>query len=273
MNVRRQDGSDRPVEGTNPQTGRTGLSDAALYLAMWSGPRNISTAMMRSWGNRPDTIVCDEPLYAHYLMQTRAPHPGIDEILAHHETDWRKVVDALTAPLPPGKRIFYQKHMAHHLLPSVGREWLSRLRHAFLIREPREMLTSLVKITPNVTLMDTGLPQQVEIIRRVQDETGSLPPIVDARDVLMNPPAMLRALCAAVGVTFTTAMLSWPPGRRKTDGVWARYWYAAVEKSTGFEPYRPKDEPVPPSCRSLLPEAERLYRWMHERRLRPDTGD
>ncbi|HEX6984335.1 MAG TPA: hypothetical protein VF170_03110, partial [Planctomycetaceae bacterium] len=143
---------------------------APLRLAVWSGPRNISTAMMRSWGNRSDTVVVDEPLYAHYLKVTRLPHPGADEVLAHHESDWRKVAEFLTGPVPGGKRIFYQKHMAHHLLPEIGRDWLSRLTHVFLIRDPKEMLTSLMKVLPEPRVEDTGLPQQVELFERVRDE-------------------------------------------------------------------------------------------------------
>ena len=138
----------------------TGSSEAPRHIAMWSGPRNISTAMLRSWGNRQDTFVCDEPLYAHYLEQTGLDHPGAREVIEHHETDWRKVVRWLTGPVPEGRRLFYQKHMAHHLLPDIGREWLTDLTHCFLIREPREMLTSLIRKTTQPTLEDTRLPQQ-----------------------------------------------------------------------------------------------------------------
>src|SRR3954454_15226397 len=157
-----------------------------LRIAMWSGPRNISTALMRSWGNRPDTVVCDEPLYAHYLRQTGIAHPGAAEVIAHHESDWRKAVAALVGEVPDGKAIFYQKHMAHHLLPQVGRDWLGQVTHAFLIRDPREMLTSLLRILPNPTLPDTGLPQQQEIFAWVRAHTGRVPPVVDAREILEN---------------------------------------------------------------------------------------
>src|SRR5438034_1279920 len=134
-----------------------------IRIAMWSGPRNISTAMMRAWGNRSDTFVCDEPLYAHYLLKTGVVHPGRDEVIAHHETDWRKVIAWLTGPVPEAKSIFYQKHMTHHLLPEIDRGWLTLLTHCFLIRDPREVLLSLSKVIPNPRLEDTGLPQQVEI--------------------------------------------------------------------------------------------------------------
>jgi hypothetical protein len=241
----------------------------ALRIAMWSGPRNISTALMRSWGNRPDTFVCDEPFYALYLVQTRIAHPGADEVIRHQENDWRKAADWLTGPIPEGKTIFYQKHMAHHLLPNMGRDWLDRVTNCFLIREPREMLTSLLHFLPEPTLADTGLPQQVEIFRQVQQRTGRTPPVVDARDVLDQPRRILTLLCDALNVPFTEAMLSWPPGRRSTDGIWAKYWYAAVEKTTTFQPYSPKNDAIPDSLRGLHERCDELYHQLYPQRLRP----
>lgn len=240
-----------------------------IRVAMWSGPRNISTAMLRSWGNRPDTVVCDEPLYAHYLRETGLDHPGADEVIRHHENDWRNVVDWLTGPVPEGKAVFYQKHMAHHLLPRIDRGWLDRVSNAFLIREPREMLTSLVKVLPNPTLADTGLAQQVEIFDQVRSRTGVTPPVVDSRDVLEHPRAMLGALCDTLGLEFTDTMLAWPPGKRSTDGVWAKYWYDSVETSTSFGPYKRKSETVPDNLLELLDRCESLYGTLHEHRLRP----
>jgi hypothetical protein len=237
------------------------------HIAVWSGPRNISTALMRSWGNRPDTFVCDEPLYAHYLLKTGIAHPGAEEVIRHHETDWRKVADWLTGPIPAGKTIFYQKHMTHHLLPEIERGWLDRLQHAFLIREPREVITSFVRIAGTPRLEDTGYPQQLAIFEDVQKRTGKRPPVVDARDVLQDPPRMLKLLCEALEVEFLPAMLSWPPGPRETDGIWARHWYDAVLKTTTFGPYKPKDEPVPPHLLGLLEEADAIYRQLSECRL------
>lgn len=239
-----------------------------IRIAMWSGPRNISTAMMRAWENRPDAIVCDEPLYAHYLRATGVEHPGRDEVIAFHESDWRKVVARLLGPIPDGKRIYYQKHMAHHLLPEIDREWLRSLTHAMLIRHPAEMLTSLSRVIPEPKLTDTGLPQQLEVVQLVEDLTGHAPPIVDSRDVLENPRRMLGVLCEALDVPFDDAMLHWPPGRRETDGIWAKHWYAAVEQSTGFEPYKPRAEPVPDRLAPLMGECLKLYEVLHERRLR-----
>jgi hypothetical protein len=237
-------------------------------IAMWSGPRNISTAMMRAWGNRPDTLVCDEPLYAHYLQQTGLPHPGAEEVVACHECDWRKVVRWLTGPLPSGKAIFYQKHMAHHLLPHIGRDWLDGLTNCFLIRDPRDVLASLSDFLPRPRLADTGLPQQVEIFERLRS-SERVPPVLDAQDVLAQPRAMLEELCRQVEVDFSEAMLEWPAGPRATDGVWARYWYQRVEASTGFLPERAEKKPIPHGLDALLEDCLPLYEQLARYRLQP----
>ena len=235
---------------------------------MWSGPRNVSTALMRSWGNRDDTVVVDEPLYAHYLAVTGRPHPGREQVIAHHETDWRRVVEMLLAPQPAGTRIFYQKQMSHHLLPDIGRQWLSQMTHAFLIREPRAMLASLSGKLEQFTLADTGLPQQVEIFDHVLEATGRVPPVVDSADLLAEPEAMLRRLCDALGVPFSERMLAWPPGRRETDGIWAPWWYSRVEESTGFEkqPAQPL-APLPEELRAIEGQCRPLYERLWDHRL------
>lgn len=242
---------------------------AELRLAMWSGPRNISTALMRAWENRSDSTVCDEPLYAHYLAVTGVDHPGREEIIERGETDWQKVADWLIGPIPNGQQVFYQKHMAHHLLPSIERGWLDGLTHAFLIRDPREMLTSLIQIYPDASLDDTGLPQQVELMRWVREKTGEVPAILDSRDVLEHPRSLLEQLCARVGVSFEESMLSWPGGPRPTDGVWAKHWYAAVERTTGFQPYQPKPDPVPEELEQVYEACQLLYDQLYALRLQP----
>lgn len=241
-------------------------------IAMWSGPRNVSTALMRSWGNRPDTHVWDEPFYAYYLTRRDVAHPGRDEVVREHETDWRRVVERLTGPIPDGKIVFYQKQMAHHLLPEIDRGWLDRVTHCFLIRDPREMLTSLVKQLPEPTLADTGLPQQLEIFEAVREKTGRVPPVVDSRDLLEDPGRMLKLLCRAVEIEFATEMLAWPPGPRRTDGVWAKHWYESVERSTGFKPYAPKPDPLPPELGGLHGQCVEHYEKLHRRRLGAAEG-
>jgi hypothetical protein len=240
-----------------------------LRLAMWSGPRNLSTAFMRSWGNREDTLVVDEPFYAHYLDCTGLDHPGRNEVIAAHERDWRRVVTALLAPVPEGVEILYQKQMSHHLLPHMGREWLGSVTHAFLIRDPQPMLASLGEKLGEFDLLATGLPQQVEIFDHVVRSTGRIPPVVDAADLLEAPGPMLRALCSALEVEFSPRMLSWPPGPRATDGVWAKYWYERVEQSTGFEP-QAADEPAMLAGHpaAIEKECRPLYAKLREHRLR-----
>lgn len=242
-------------------------SPIPLRLAMWSGPRNISTAMMRSWGNRPDTVVWDEPLYACYLARTGRKHPGAAEVIAHDETDWRKVVARILGEVPDEKSIFFHKQMAHHLLPEIDCGWLAEVTNCFLIRDPGEMLTSFIKQVPDVTLFDTGLPQQVDIFEQVRQATGTIPPVLDARDVLQHPRQMLGRLCEAVGVPFREEMLSWPPGRRETDGIWAKHWYATVEQSTTFRPYRLKTERVPPHLYALHEQCLEFYDRLATHRL------
>jgi hypothetical protein len=239
-----------------------------VRIAMWSGPRNISTALMRSWGARADTHVTDEPLYAHYLRATGLDHPGRDEIVAAYETDWRKVVDRLTGPVPEGNRIWYQKQMTHHLLPDMGRRWVLRLTNAFLIREPGAVILSYSKVRPELTAEELGLPQQSELFELLRSESGRVPPVVDSFDLLEDPERVLALLCEAVAVPFDPAMLSWEPGPRPTDGLWAPHWYASVERSTGFGPPRPRTEPVPERYQALYRECQEHYERLAEHRLR-----
>jgi Sulfotransferase domain len=223
---------------------------------MWSGPRTVSTALMRAWENRPDTVVTDEPLYAFYLTATGLDHPGRDEVIASQPPDWRVVLRELTtAPLPPGVTIYYQKHMTHHLLPQVDRPALAWLRHAFLIRDPRSLLASYARVRSAPTLADLGLRQQAEIF----EEFGG--PVLDSADLLAAPEPALRALCAALGVPFSAAMLSWPPGPRASDGVWAPYWYDSVRRSTGFVPVTGPVTPpsLDPALEPLLEECMPYY--------------
>lgn len=240
---------------------------APLRIAMWSGPRNISTAFMRSFGNRPDTYVCDEPFYARYLQVTGAPHPGRDEVIASQDTDWRRVVAMLTGPVPGGRAVFYQKHMAHHLLPDMGRDWLDEVTNCFLIRDPKAMLLSLDAKYPEPALVDTGLPQQREIFERVRARTGRVPPVVDAGDLLRDPRGLLARLCGVLGIPFTDRMLAWPPGPRPTDGVWAPHWYDAVWRSTGFQPLRESTAPLPARLAALYQQCREHYEALYAYRL------
>lgn len=240
----------------------------ATHIAMWSGPRNISTAMMRAWGNREDTFVCDEPLYAFYLASTGLPHPAAAEIIRRHEPDWCKVVDWLTGKVPQNKAVFYQKQMVHHLLPEVPRDWLAGLTNCFLIRDPAEVIASYVRKNGDPAAEDIGFPQQASLFDWVRSHTDQTPPVLDSRDVLENPRRMLGLLCETLHLPFFEAMLSWPAGLRDTDGIWAEHWYAEVARSTTFAPYRPRREPVPPHLRGLHDVCQEHYQRLYEHRLR-----
>ncbi|HJT46322.1 MAG TPA: hypothetical protein VJ721_08650 [Chthoniobacterales bacterium] len=239
-----------------------------IRIAMWSGPRNISTAMMRAWGNRADTAVIDEPFYAYYLERTGKEHPVAAEVIAAGETDWRTIARQLTkAAVPGGKPIFYQKHMTHHLLPEMGQEWIAELTNCFLIRDPREVILSYIKKNPDPVLEDLGFVQQCEIFNRVKDQTGTTAPVIDARDVLEDPEGTLRLLCQALAVPFDRAMLSWPPGLRETDGIWAKHWYDAVVQSTSFETYKRKEGTIPDALRGVYEKCNECYQQLHGHRI------
>jgi hypothetical protein len=229
-------------------------------IAMWSGPRTVSTALMRAWENRPDTGVVDEPLYAFYLERTGCVHPARELVLGSQPAQWQVVLDTLTkAPLPEGTTISYAKMMTHHLLPEVDRDGLAPFAHAHLIRDPRELLASYAKVRTEPTLDDLGLRQQAEIY----ETFGG--PVVDSADLLADPRGTLTALCQAVNVPFDEHMLAWPPGPRDSDGVWAPHWYASVLASTGFASPRPRTEPLParlePLAERCMPYFEQLYKY------------
>jgi hypothetical protein len=223
--------------------------------------------MIRAWENRSDTAVVDEPFYAFYLKATGKKHPDFEEVIARGETDWQNVVDRLVGPIPGGKRIFFQKQMTHHLLPEIRRDWLGSVVNCFLIRDPAEVINSYIKKNDDPTLTDLGFVQQAEIFDWVLKQTCSPGPVVDARDILQDPKRILTLLCKAVGVNFDSAMLSWPPGLRETDGVWAKHWYGEVAKSTSFAPYQNKSVSVPERFGEIHQRAREIYDRLYGFRL------
>jgi hypothetical protein len=243
------------------------MSQQVVSVAMWSGPRALSTALMRAWENRPDCRVIDEPLYAAYLAATGLDHPMRAEVLAAQPQDPTAVAQAMTSAA--GAAIVYQKHMSHHLLPDMPRGWIDSLRNAFLIRDPRRVLASYDRKRPAPTLADIGIAQQVELFDRLTQLEGRPPPVVDADDLQRAPEAVLRALCHALGVPFRVEMLAWPAGPRASDGVWAAHWYDSVWRSTGFAPPRPSSFELGPGLSELADVAMPLYRKLAEHRLQP----
>lgn len=234
-------------------------------MAVWSGPRNLSTAMMRAWENREDCIVVDEPLYASYLARTGIDHPGRDAVLAAQPTDPAAAVEALLAPLPDGVRVQYSKQMAHHLADDADLSWTTAFRNVLLIRDPGEVVASYVRSRESCEPADIGLLQQVRLL----DAWPEPPPVIDTGDFLGDPEAHLRWLCDWLDVPFTPAMLSWPPGRRDSDGVWAPHWYDAVWRSTGFEPWRLRTVELSTHDAAVAEACRPSYDRLRALRLRP----
>ncbi len=246
------------------------LRVAPLRIAMWSGPRNISTALMRAFENRPDCAVTDEPFYAAYLALSGIEHPMREDVLRSQPTDWKTVADALAGPAPGGRHVWYQKHMTHHMLPEIGRGWVAHCRNVFLIRHPARVLASYARKRAEVTLDDIGFVQQEALYDHALALPGGPPPVIDADDLLQDPTGLLRALCRRLGIPFDPAMLSWPPGDRDSDGVWAAHWYDAVRRSTGFEKPRPQPDLADPALRAIEKEALPIYSRLRERSLAPE---
>ena len=233
-----------------------------IRIAMWSGPRNLSTAMMRSFGSRADTFVSDEPFYGAFLKTSGAAHPMRDEVIAAMDCDWGSVMHALSGSAPDGSPVWYQKHMWHHMVGPIGYDDFAGFTHAFLIREPDRMIASYLRKREAAAFEDFGLERQAEFFEREADRLGHAPPVIEANDVLANPAGVLAQLCTALGIRWEPAMLAWESGRRSTDGPWAPHWYAAVEASTGFGPREYDSVELPDDARRLadrcLPYYERL---------------
>ena len=220
-------------------------------ISLWSGPRNISTALMYAFAQHPQVEVIDEPLYGHYLRISGADHPGRDEVLSAMEVDGEKVLQSI---IERDAEILFLKNMAHHW-EALDSSWLKRFDHVLLTREPEDMLTSLVNQLPNPTLRDTGYKKQVELLQLLGNDT----PVIVAQDLLKNPEGILRQVCNRLGIAFTKDMLTWPAGPHPADGVWARHWYHNVHRSTGFAPYVPKNTAVPSHLQDLLTECQSYF--------------
>lgn len=238
---------------------------STLRINLWSGPRNVSTALMYSFAQRADTTVVDEPLYGHYLRVADAVHPGMDEVMAAMDCDGERVVRAVILGQCPTPVIFF-KQMAHHLV-ALDRSFLAQTINVLLIRDPVQMLPSLAHNLPHPSLRDTGLAIQHELYDQLL-ALGQDPPILDSKELLKNPASVLGQLCQQLGIGFDEHMLYWQPGARPEDGVWAKYWYSSVHGSRGFEPYRAKQEPFPPRLLPLLAECKPHYAYLAARAIK-----
>jgi len=234
---------------------------------MWSGPRNISTALMRSWESRSDTFVIDEPFYAHYLSVTNVDHPGRDEIVQSGETDQSVVSKGLISDIDDSCSIYFQKHMTHHMIPSVGREWMKDVVNCFLIRDPKDMILSYTKVNSNLSMHLLGLEDQYELFEYVTKINGRAPPVIDSKDILLDPRETLRLLCEKIGVVFSEEMLSWSKGVRDTDGIWAKYWYENVINSTGFNTYTEKNEVIRDEYLQLYEDCLKIYEKLSKHKI------
>ena len=239
---------------------------ATLRISLWSSPRTISTALMRSFAQRADTTCVDEPFYAHYLAHTGKDHPLRREVLAAQSADWRRVVEAVLLAAVPTP-VQFVKHMAHHLVGDVELGFAAQTHNVFLLRPPREMLPSMLRDLGAISLRNVGFERQRELYHELR-RAGQDPVVVDSTDLLNQPEATLRRMCARLGLEFDRAMLSWPAGRHASYGVWAPFWYANVEKSTGFQPFTAKTEAFPAELEALLATAENCWLDLHARRLR-----
>lgn len=228
-------------------------------IQLWSGPRNISTALMYSFAQRKDTTVWDEPLYANYLLRTGIDHPGREETLREHEPDSEKVIQEMLEG-EWGTPVLFNKQMGHHLT-GLRTDWLKDTINIFLIRHPGEVINSFSKVIEKPDLQDIGIKDQWELFRQLR-EKGHDPVVMDGNEILKNPRGILSAACRQMGIPFDPAMLSWQAGARPEDGVWAQYWYSNVHKSTGFAPYIEKSREVRSDLQPLLEEALPYYQQL-----------
>tara|TARA_A100001011_G_C14220639_1_gene804178 strand:+ start:314 stop:1045 length:732 start_codon:yes stop_codon:yes gene_type:complete len=237
------------------------------YIAMWSGPRNLSTALMRSFENRSDTTVIDEPFYAYFLKQTNLNHPGRDEIISTLDSNWNSIVKKITGPIPRNRSIWYQKHMAQHNLEGCDINWIKSFHNCILIRDPKYVIPSYSKEHSLSDEKLLGYSQQLDLVRILEDSEGVTPPIFDATDILINPEQALKKICISVGISFSYKMLKWPRGKRKSDGIWAKYWYGNVENSSGFKPFQKKNIIIDKEHISLYDNCLVGYNSMYEKRI------
>ena len=229
---------------------------------MWSGPRNLSTAMMYAFAARGDCAIWDEPFYAPYLKATGSDHPLAPQIIAAHESDPARVAARCQAPVPEGKKHFYMKHMPHHMLPGFPLGWTADCVNIHLIRHPARVIASYAAKRENPTLHDIGFPQQ----RALFETIGGI--VVDSHDIRANPRQMLQKLCAAIGLDFTDSMLHWPAGGHRDDGIWAQHWYGAVHQSTGFAGPETALPELTGAAAELLQHALPHYHEISARKLR-----
>ncbi len=240
---------------------------ASNFIAMWSGPRNISTALMRSFENRSDCFVSDEPFYSYFLYKTGLKHPLSNEIIKSGLIKYNEIVKYITGPIPSSKSIWYQKHMAHHILEGEDLDWIKRMKNCLLIRHPNDVILSYLKKNDINSIQQLGYLQQITIYKILSKVTGKSPIIIDAQDLLIKPKEMLIEICKKLRIKFDHKMLSWPSGSRETDGIWGKHWYKQVEASTGFKPYVTTENIIPSKYQILYDECMQYYDFLYQNRI------
>jgi len=230
-----------------------------MIVACWSGPRNISTALMRSWSSRRDTFVSDEPFYAHYLKSTQNNHPMREKIIKHYLTDYNKIVTHLTNNIPNQKTVWYQKHMAHHINDLNNIDWIKNFENCILIRHPKDVISSYVKKNTLNHIDEIGYPQQYKIMKYL-DDIGKKFIVIDSDILLKNPEKILSQWCNSIDLEFDNSMLRWKKGNHQNDGIWWSHWYDNVIKSTKFQKFSSSDNIVDKKYKLIYDEALDYYK-------------
>jgi len=239
-------------------------------ISMWSGPRNISTALMRSFENRSDTAVIDEPFYSFFLKNTGIKHPIYKEVIEKYDSSWNNITNTLIGSIPNNKNIWYQKLMTHHWVDNQPLDWTINTINCFLIRNPKNVILSYLKIYKDVTPELIGLPQQIKIFNYVIKKTNKIPTVISSEDILKTPKLMLKKLCHLLEIPFLEQMLSWPMGPRDSDGIWGKYWYRNVVKTSSFSNPPKKNEKFPKEFSSLLDECNEYYKQIEKYKITND---
>tara|TARA_X000000368_G_scaffold356573_1_gene298669 strand:+ start:944 stop:1651 length:708 start_codon:yes stop_codon:yes gene_type:complete len=232
-----------------------------MIIACWSGPRNISTALMRSWSSRKDTFVIDEPFYAYYLKKTQKNHPMKEQIIKHYSSDYEEVVNYLTYKVPNQKNIWYQKHMAHHLIDLSEINWIKKCQNCILVRHPKEVISSYIVKNNLQRVEELGYPQQYAIAKFLKKSNKRFK-VIDSEDLLKNPSKVLSDWCESINIDFDKSMLQWEKGNHQNDGIWWKHWYDNVINTTGFQKYHKKDINIENKYDSIYNESMKYYNYL-----------
>ena len=232
-----------------------------MIVACWSGPRNISTALMRSWSSRKDTFVTDEPFYAYYLKETQNNHPMRENIINNYYSNYDEVVDYLIGKVPNQKKIWYQKHMAHHLIDLSKIDWIKKCENCILLRHPKEVINSYTSKNKLNSVTELGYPQQFEIVKFLKKSNHRFK-IIDSVDLLVNPKAVLFDWCESINIKFDQSMLKWEKGSHPNDGIWWKHWYDNVINTSGFQKYQKKDISIENKYDSIYTKSMEYYNYL-----------